>query len=77
VEDTGIGISDDEQEKIFGKFYRCPEAKKLNIEGTGLGLSIVSDIITAYGGNIKITSELNKGSKFIVSLPLRFGCNSK
>ncbi len=70
VEDTGIGISDKEQQKIFDKFYRCTEAKKLNIEGTGLGLSIVSNIINAYSGNIKISSAINRGSKFIISLPI-------
>jgi two-component system phosphate regulon sensor histidine kinase PhoR len=70
VEDTGIGIPDDEQQKMFDKFYRCAEAKKLNIEGTGLGLSIVNDIVNAYGGDIKITSAVNKGSKFVISLPL-------
>lgn len=70
VEDTGIGISDKEQQKIFDKFYRCNEAKKLNIEGTGLGLSIVNNIINAYGGTIKISSTINRGSKFIISLPI-------
>ena len=70
VEDTGMGISDKEQQKIFDKFYRSDEAKKLNIEGTGLGLSIVSDIISAYSGNIKISSIVNKGSKFTIALPI-------
>lgn len=51
------------------RFYRVDRARSRHTGGTGLGLSIVASIIEAHGGNIKVKSELNKGSKFIVTLP--------
>jgi signal transduction histidine kinase len=68
--DHGIGISPDEQEKIFEKFYRCGDPLVHNIKGSGLGLSLVRHIARAHGGDVKVESAPEKGSKFIIALPL-------
>jgi len=67
IEDNGIGMTKDEQRKIFERFYQADESHYS--EGSGLGLSIVKRIITLSGGEIQIESEKGKGSKFIVTLP--------
>ena len=69
VIDQGIGIPAADIPHIFERFYRVDRARSRHTGGTGLGLSIVASIIEAHGGNIKVKSELNKGSKFIVTLP--------
>jgi len=64
--DTGVGIPQENMDKIFEPFFTTkPEAK-----GTGLGLSISYNIVTAFGGTIKVKSRPGKGSSFIVSLPI-------
>lgn len=70
VEDTGIGIAPPEQSRIFERFYRVDKARSRELGGTGLGLSIVKNLTQAFGGSIGIESQLKKGSKFIVRLPL-------
>lgn len=69
VIDQGIGIPAIDIPHIFERFYRVDRARSRHTGGTGLGLSIVASIIEAHGGEIKVKSELNKGSKFIVTLP--------
>jgi len=69
VSDTGIGIASDHLPEIFDEFYRAPNAKSYKVEGTGLGLAIVKEIVKAHGGDLKVKSELGKGSTFTVSLP--------
>ena len=69
VIDQGLGIPAADIPHIFERFYRVDRARSRHTGGTGLGLSIVASIIEAHGGNIKVKSELNKGSKFIVTLP--------
>jgi len=64
ITDTGIGISKEDQEKIFKEFFRAPNAKEMIREGTGLGLPIIKRIAEDYGGTIQVESELGKGSKF-------------
>ncbi len=73
VSDTGIGIPDAEQERIFEEFYRSDEARKLTLDGTGLGLSIVRTIADAHGGTVDVESAVGVGTKFTVTLPLS-GC---
>jgi signal transduction histidine kinase len=70
VSDHGIGIPPTEQEKIFEKFYRCGDPLVHNIKGSGLGLSLVRHIARAHGGDVKVESTPEKGSKFTIELPL-------
>ena len=65
VEDTGIGISEEDQKRIFERFYRVDKA----IGGTGLGLSIVKHGSMFLGGDMKVESTLGEGSRFILTLP--------
>ena len=70
VEDTGIGIPEDKFKVIFEKLQRLTPAYSSNIEGSGIGLYIVDQFIKRMGGSIHVDSELGKGSKFTVSVPM-------
>lgn len=70
VSDKGIGINEDDQKKIFDKFYRVSSGSVRNVKGTGLGLSLVKHIIDAHRGKIKVASKLNEGSSFKILLPV-------
>lgn len=70
VQDHGMGIPPNEQEKIFEKFYRCGDPLVHNIKGSGLGLSLVRHIARAHGGDVLVESAVDKGSKFTIALPL-------
>ena len=70
VQDRGIGIPLNEQEKIFEKFYRCGDPLVHNVKGSGLGLSLVRHIVRAHGGDVLVESAPDKGSKFTIALPL-------
>jgi signal transduction histidine kinase len=70
VQDHGIGISRDEQEKIFERFHRVSTGLIHDVKGSGLGLSIVSHIVKAHGGAVRVESELGRGSTFSIRLPL-------
>lgn len=69
VEDTGIGISDYEKDRIFERFYRVDKSRSKAEGGTGLGLSIVKHIVLLFGGTIELKSKPGKGTKFILKLP--------
>ncbi len=71
IKDTGIGISDEDRNKIFNTFYRGDNAIKEAIRGTGLGLSIVKEICKKMNYDIYVESELNKGSVFTIKLPYK------
>jgi PAS domain S-box-containing protein len=69
VRDTGIGIPEEEQERIFEKFYRTDQADVRGERGTGLGLAIVKGIVDAHGGDIGVESRVGAGSTFTIRLP--------
>ena len=69
ISDTGIGIPEDEQAKIFDRFYRVDRSRSRETGGSGLGLSIARWIATAHGGRIEVHSAPGSGSTFTVSLP--------
>jgi len=71
VEDTGIGISKENQELIFNVFEQVEQLKNKGIEGTGLGLSIVKSYVNLMHGEISVDSEVGKGSVFLLTLPLK------
>jgi signal transduction histidine kinase len=70
VTDHGVGISKEEQRKIFDKFYRVSTDKTKETPGTGLGLTLSRHIVDAHHGTIEVESEVGKGSRFTVRIPL-------
>ncbi len=76
IADTGIGISDSDQKKLFDKFFRTEKAVEHNPEGSGLGLYVVKSYVEGWGGKITIESALGKGSTFTISLPIAQKKNS-
>jgi two-component system phosphate regulon sensor histidine kinase PhoR len=69
VSDTGIGIPDEDRDRVFERFYVVDKSRSRRLGGTGLGLSIVKHIVTLHGGTIKLRSTPGAGSTFTVSLP--------
>jgi signal transduction histidine kinase len=70
VTDTGIGISSEEIEHVFTRFYRASNAMAGAVPGTGLGLAITKDIVGRHGGHIDVASKLGAGTTVTVTLPL-------
>jgi signal transduction histidine kinase len=71
VQDTGIGIPETEQSRIFERFYRVNSDRSRYTGGSGLGLAIASAIAKAHNGSIDVSSKINQGSRFIIKLSLK------
>lgn len=76
VTDTGIGISPEDQDKLFTKFYRADNPATRQVAGTGLGLSVAKSFVEMHGGHIWVKSELGKGSTFSFTIPLAHSTES-
>ena len=70
IADNGIGIKKENHKRIFEKFYRVSTGNRHDVKGFGLGLAYVYKMIHELGGEIHVESELNVGTKFIITLPL-------
>jgi two-component system phosphate regulon sensor histidine kinase PhoR len=71
VRDTGVGIPEDCQDRVFERFYRVDRSHSAEVGGTGLGLSIVKHAVRIHGGRIKVRSRIGEGTEFTVTLPNR------
>lgn len=71
VEDHGVGIPKEDLKKIFDKFYRAGTQKTRETRGSGLGLTLVKHIVEAHGGSIEVESEVGRGSRFTIRIPLK------
>jgi two-component system sensor histidine kinase SenX3 len=69
VRDRGPGISVDDQQRIFERFYRANAARVRNVRGSGIGLSLVKHIVEAHGGRVELASAPGKGATFTVFVP--------
>jgi two-component system sensor histidine kinase BarA len=70
VEDSGLGIAHDQFDKIFDSFYQVDSSSTREFGGAGLGLSIVKSFVTGHGGHVRVSSEMGRGSRFAVVLPV-------
>ncbi|MCG8483639.1 MAG: ATP-binding protein, partial [Clostridia bacterium] len=71
VMDNGIGISQKDVKRIFDRFYKVEEARNKDTGGSGLGLALVKKIVDMHNGKIDVSSELGKGTKIRICIPLR------
>ena len=69
VEDTGLGIPEEQQSKVFDRFHRVEGVRGRTHEGTGIGLALVQELARLHGGSIRVESTIGKGSTFVVSIP--------
>ena len=70
VKDNGIGINEEDQKKIFQKFFRSEDSKAREAPGTGLGLNITKNLVEMQGGRIWFDSVMRKGTNFHFTIPI-------
>jgi PAS domain S-box-containing protein len=70
IRDTGVGIPDDQRDKVFERFHRIERTSVRTHEGTGIGLSLVQELVKLHGGSVAVTSAVGFGSTFTVTIPL-------
>ena len=71
VEDTGVGIAQDEVAKVFDKFFRSSDPRIQGETGTGLGLSLAREVVRMHGGDITVESQIDQGTTFMASIPIQ------
>ena len=69
VSDTGIGVTEDDRERVFGEFYRADNARRAEPDGTGMGLAMVARAVERHGGIVSLESEAGQGATFTITLP--------
>ncbi|WKK73337.1 ATP-binding protein [Rathayibacter oskolensis] len=69
VTDQGIGIPEEDLDRVFERFYRVDQARSRHTGGTGLGLSIVKHAVQNHGGDVRVWSKPGRGSTFTIRLP--------
>ena len=70
VDDTGIGISEEDQDFLFERFFKADKSRNRTRGGSGLGLSIVKKIVDMHNGTITVKSKLGEGTRLSISLPI-------
>jgi PAS domain S-box-containing protein len=70
VRDTGTGIAENEIPRLFERFHRVKGARGRSYEGSGIGLAFVQELVRLHGGSVRVESEIDRGTRFIVSIPL-------
>ena len=73
VHDTGVGIPEDQRERVFERFHRIEGTHARTYEGTGIGLALVQELVKLHGGTVRVDSVLGRGSTFTVTIPLGTG----
>jgi two-component system sensor histidine kinase VicK len=73
VKDNGIGIPPEEMDRLFTKFHRATDTLQYDHPGTGIGLYVTLLLVEAHNGQVKVASQVGKGSTFTVLLPVRLG----
>ena len=70
VTDTGIGMNEQDADRVFEKFYRSHDERVSGVPGSGLGLAIAREVVRLHGGEISLETEIDKGSTFRLILPI-------